>query len=704
MLFGLLSSSIAAYRLRIASFSLAFMLFTFAISPARGEIAAQNVLVLYNADQGADGAGAQIADYYRQARPGVHLLGLQGIDDILSGTTRELVSADNYLNVIRPQVLAGIAGIPDSIDVIVTTKGLPLKIDAGAKGADSTTLLWRRYSSLESELTRIDSLTSKAAMGDQFIYTGFPDIDPRPASNPYYNANQSFSRVGSDPVNGDIRLSSRLDGYSVETVKQLIDRSQRVFIAPNSPLIVADDDPSANVDQMVDGIPGGPGPGLVNAVQSAGYQNLYENTDEAITTASDPIFGYVSHGTADGSDGLDANYIENQLDFRIGKGAVFLTHESWNARSFDSSVQQSQGLIAKWLEIGGSAGLGHVHEPFNGPDNVTNEDLLFAGLLPPVNANPGESGLTFVEAAWNATRQLSYVNTVVGDPLMKWQTWLPGDTNLDGKVEFKDFYTLQGNWLQSGSYNEGDFDGDNKIDLNDLEILQGNWMNRSGGSALTSSDFTIAPIFDQKSKLPELSVTLNRSANLDGDRVVDADDLALLVGAYGKNFLGDIDSDGDTDGRDFLAWQRQFYEYTLTADFEIDGVVGAGDLDVWQSSYASNRGGDADGDGDTDGRDFLTWQRQLSSFNLSADFDFDGKVGSGDLGLWLSSYANSAGGDADGDGDTDGRDFLIWQRQFSAIMQEVFSSSLTVPEPHSASLLLLLLPHLCARLVGRKVD
>ena len=148
MLFGLSFSFIAAYRLRIAGISLAFMLLSFAFSPARAEIAPQNVLVLYNADQGADGAGAQIADYYRQARPGVHLLGLQGIDNILSGTTRERVSADNYLNVIRPQVLAGIADISDSIDVIVTTKGLPHKIDAGAKGPDSTTLLWRRYSSL----------------------------------------------------------------------------------------------------------------------------------------------------------------------------------------------------------------------------------------------------------------------------------------------------------------------------------------------------------------------------------------------------------------------------------------------------------------------------------------------------------------------------------------------------------------------------
>jgi uncharacterized protein (TIGR03790 family) len=649
MLFGLSFLSIAANRLRMASFSLAFILLSFDLSLVRAEIAPQNVLVLYNADHGASGAGFQIADYYRQARPGVHLLGLQGIDGILSGTTRELVSADNYLNVIRPQILAGIALIPDSIDVIVTTTGLPLKIDAGAKGADSTTLLWRRYSSLESELTRIDSLTTKAAMGDQFIYTGFPDIDPRPASNPYYNANRNFSRAGSDPVNGDIRLSSRLDGYSVETVKQLIDRSQRVFVAPSSPIIVADDDPTANVDQMVDGTPGGPGPGLVIAIQSANYQLLYENTDDAITSAPDPIFGYVSHGASDGSGGLEANYIEDQLNFKIGKGAVFLTHESWNARSFHPSVQQDQGLIAQWLEAGGSAGLGHVHEPFNGPDNVTNEDLLFASLLPPATAKPGESGLTFVEAAWNATRQLSYVNTVVGDPLMKWQAWLPGDTNLDGKVEYKDFYTLQGNWLKSGGYNEGDFNDDGEIDGYDLDILQQNWLVDAELATLWTSDFDVFPYFDNQTLLPQLSVRLNRKANLDGDRDVDRLDLKRILTWYGRNGFGDVDGDGDTDGRDFLAWQRQYFEYKLKADFEVDAIVGPGDLDIWQTSYNTNRGGDADGDGDTDGRDFL-----------------------------------------------------IWQREFKAVVPGILSSLLTVPEPQTVLLLLPLLMTLSVNRFRRK--
>jgi hypothetical protein len=55
--------------------------------------------------------------------------------------------------------------------------------------------------------------------------------------------------------------------------------------------------------------------------------------------------------------------------------------------------------------------------------------------------------------------------------------------------------------------------------------------------------------------------------------------------------------------------------------------------------------GDFDGDGDTDGSDFLTWQRQLGSTGLfplndrSADANGDGVVDGADLGLWTESAA-----------------------------------------------------------------
>jgi hypothetical protein len=52
------------------------------------------------------------------------------------------------------------------------------------------------------------------------------------------------------------------------------------------------------------------------------------------------------------------------------------------------------------------------------------------------------------------------------------------------------------------------------------------------------------------------------------------------------------------------------------ADFNIDGRVDRGDLDVLLAHMGTRTDarfeqGDADGDGDVDGGDFLTWQREI---------------------------------------------------------------------------------------------
>jgi hypothetical protein len=50
------------------------------------------------------------------------------------------------------------------------------------------------------------------------------------------------------------------------------------------------------------------------------------------------------------------------------------------------------------------------------------------------------------------------------------------------------------------------------------------------------------------------------------------------------------------------------------ADFNDSGMIDALDLPIWQSGYGTSdlalqSEGDADGDQDIDGRDFLIWQR-----------------------------------------------------------------------------------------------
>ena len=47
-------------------------------------------------------------------------------------------------------------------------------------------------------------------------------------------------------------------------------------------------------------------------------------------------------------------------------------------------------------------------------------------------------------------------------------------------------------------------------------------------------------------------------ADLNQDTQVDIDDLTLLTAAFGVNDSGDTDGDHDSDGADFLLWQRQF--------------------------------------------------------------------------------------------------------------------------------------------------
>ena len=122
---------------------------------------ASGVLVVYNANS-AD--SQEIADYYAAFHPGVALCPLSNVPD------QEVVSQDVYLNQIRPYVLDA---LDDTIDCIVTTKGLPLRIDNSSPGDP---LLVNVHSSLESELTRIDTISSAAQMGNQM--PSMPSIPP----------------------------------------------------------------------------------------------------------------------------------------------------------------------------------------------------------------------------------------------------------------------------------------------------------------------------------------------------------------------------------------------------------------------------------------------------------------------------------------------------------------------------------------------
>jgi hypothetical protein len=131
----------------------------------------------------------------------------------------------------------------------------------------------------------------------------------------------------------------------------------------------------------------------------------------------------------------------------------------------------------------------------------------------------------------------------------------------------------------------------------------------------------------------------------------------------------DFDDDNDIDGFDFMAWQRGFGMTTgaepTDGDANRDGAVDGQDKDHWGEGFGTTlpeetttalatntdggdfNGGDFDEDLDSDGTDFLLWQR----------------------GYGIATGATPADGDANGDGAVDGRDRAYWEASFDTAAQ-----------------------------------
>jgi uncharacterized protein (TIGR03790 family) len=415
------------------------------VGQARG-LTAENVLVLYNADSGE---GAEIASHYAQARPGSKTLALSNVP------TDEEVEWSVYLDAIRPQVVNAVQA-DDQISCVVTTRGLPLRIVNNKPDGGATA--WNSHSSLESELTRLLTIDSREAMGDQAWYLPAPAGNPL-AANSYYQQACGFESSEHD----DMLLTSRLDGFCVEDVTSMIDRGNRAFVGWRELGMLLDDDPDAagaSIDRME----------KLSSDVLAPRQvaHRHDPTDVFVPSYAGQLVGYIGHGR---NGGAPAGYLmdeEDGLQVQVAPGAVFHTYESYNAWSFqEGGNRMGQGLVAEWIALGGSAGLGHVHEPRASATSIADEAVLVEMLL---------GGYTWAEAAWAATPQLSFVNTVVGDPLMRWRRVLDGDANCDGFVDVGDLGTLGYHWGSDNvGWRQGDFTGNGLIDVADLGVLASNF-------------------------------------------------------------------------------------------------------------------------------------------------------------------------------------------------------------------------------------
>lgn len=272
-------------------------------------------------------------------------------------------------------------GLTSKINYIVTTKGCPLKVNREQNGAEPFSNT-SRSSSVESELTLL--LTSNAsAIGGAGRFV-----------SPYYNAGAHFSHA-----TYGMYLVTRLDGYTVQDVYDLIDRSGP-GIAPNSQSrFVFDEDPDWNSTA----------PGLNTAMSTARSlliakgKNVSLNTDTVYVTNNSLVLGYVSWGSNDhhASD-YSVHAIPNNTWV---PGAIIETYVSTSARSFVNPPTYGQSLIADLIAEGVSGAKGYVYEPYS--SSMASASILFDTYT---------TGYNLAESYYQASIFLSWMDVIIGDP------------------------------------------------------------------------------------------------------------------------------------------------------------------------------------------------------------------------------------------------------------------------------------------------
>lgn len=313
---------------------------------------AQRVLVVWNELRPE---GRQVAEYYAAKRnvpdDNVFMIRTAPSDDVESAL---------YNRQIRERIREKVKQLR-IIDYIVLVKGVPLRLD-------------------DKHGNSVDSMLAAMELGAS-----------SPLSNPFYMQRQSFSFRTTK-----MYLVTRLDGYTVEHAKALVDRSLAAK-ATDGPFLL-----DAHTSRA-------PGYGDLNlsigraatALTARGVKTSYDATDE-FQMPTDPLAGYVSWGSND-SKFSSAGY----RALRFKPGALAETFVSTSARTFNR-ISGGQSLIADLIAGGVTGVKGYVAEPTTMA--LARPDVLFDRYL---------SGYNLAESFYMASPVVRWKDVVIGDPLCR---------------------------------------------------------------------------------------------------------------------------------------------------------------------------------------------------------------------------------------------------------------------------------------------
>jgi uncharacterized protein (TIGR03790 family) len=383
-----------------------------AASTARAQSSANLLLVINTSST----ASQEIGDYYTRARAVPQ-------DNILRIAVEptEQVARQTFERQIEAPIAKwfNVRGAHDRILYIVLTKGIPLRI-AGTTGRNGT------VASVDSEL---------ALLYRRFLGIPLPFEGPIP--NPYFLGDRAVTeaRPFTHEI-ADIYLVARLDAFSVDDVKALIDRG----IAPARTGRFALDEKLALTNDVGNRWLGR----SADLLKTMGFgERVVLDSSSRVLSDETDLLGYFSWGSNDPAFKIRSP----KLGFVPGAlAALFVSTDArtfrepppnWTTGPWEDQRTYFEGspqsLIGDLIRSGVTGVAGHVAEPYL--DTTIRPDVLFPAYV---------SGLNLVESFYLAMPALSWQTVVIGDPLcapfrQRELTARDIDKGIDAATEFPTF-------------------------------------------------------------------------------------------------------------------------------------------------------------------------------------------------------------------------------------------------------------------------
>lgn len=365
---------------------LSIVLLAFIQKGAAQEVDYSDVAVIVNSNSSVS---VEIGEYFQQARdiPEENII-------TISVPAREQIT-DSEFQDLRQQVEQALQtnNLEANINYLVTTKGMPLGVARDSFIAYAGVGFGWHRASVESELALI--------LGPYSSYVG----DSMAIMNPYWRKQEHFSR---DKFG--IFLVTRLDGYTVEDVKQLIDnggpnkpvdRENSVFVLDRSPFWDQNGGAYRELNTRLT---------TANSLLTSREWNTLYNEDSVFITKQQNVLGYASWGSNDPNNSqFSVKAIpENQW----APAAIAETYVSTSARTFSptNTTYGNQSKVAELIHEGVAGVKGYVYEPFSFA--LADVSILFDRYTD----TTVQQSYNMAEAFSMSSNVLGWMDVILGDP------------------------------------------------------------------------------------------------------------------------------------------------------------------------------------------------------------------------------------------------------------------------------------------------